>query len=318
MFEVVVTDRTEDAEGIAVFELAHPEGLPLPAFSAGSHVDVAVPTGLVRQYSLCNGPHERHRYVIGVLRETQSRGGSRAMHERVKVGDRISISEPRNLFRLREDARRTLLFAGGIGITPIASMAEHLAATGADFELRYCARSASRAALARRLAQSSFSNRVFTHFDDDGADARLPATSLLEHPVADTHLYVCGPPGFIDFLFGVARQAGWAPDALHREYFSSSGVGGTASDTGFRVRLARSGRTVDVPHDMSIAAALAASGVPVPLSCEAGVCGTCLTGVLEGEPDHRDFFLTDAEHAANDRMTLCCSRSRSPLLVLDL
>lgn len=178
MIEVVVTSRRTEAQDICSYELASVDGSPLPAFSAGAHIDVHLPDGLIRQYSLCNHPQERHRYVIGVLNDPASRGGSRSLHAHVHAGTRLSISAPRNLFPLAHEARRSLLFAGGIGITPILCMAERLAHTGADFELHYCARARERAAFVQRLKASPFAERVFLHFDEQ-PDTALHAAEVL-------------------------------------------------------------------------------------------------------------------------------------------
>ncbi|ROM83139.1 oxidoreductase [Pseudomonas brassicacearum] len=317
MIDVVVTRKHREAEGIYSFELAAVDHRPLPAFSAGSHIDVHLPNGLVRQYSLCNHPKECHRYLLGVLLDPASRGGSQAMHEQVQEGSRLSISEPRNLFPLEHGAGYSLLFAGGIGITPILCMAERLAQSGAAFELHYCGRSAERMAFIEYIRHSSFAHRVHFHVDD-GADAqRLSAARVLSAPTRDRHLYVCGPNGFMEHVLGTARGQGWTEAQLHREYFAAAVVPANESG-GFEVQLTSTGQCLQVPADRSVAQVLLDAGIDIPLSCEQGICGTCLTRVLEGEPEHRDMFLTDAERARNDQFTPCCSRARSARLVLDL
>ncbi len=316
MISVRVAACRQEALDIIGIELVRDDGAPLPAFSAGSHIDLHLPGGLVRQYSLCNHPDEFHRYQIGVLKDPASRGGSAAVHA-LTEGARLQISEPRNLFPLVHEARRSLLFAGGIGITPILCMAERLANLGADFELHYCARSVERAAFVDRLRQGSFSDRVHFHFDDRKGGEPLDASALLSEPAEGTHLYVCGPGGFMDHVLGTAKAQGWDEANLHREYFSAAPTS-QADDGSFEVQLSSSGRVLQVPADQSVAQVLEAAGVIVPLSCEQGICGTCLTRVLEGEPDHRDLFMTEAEQAANDQFTPCCSRSKSTRLVLDL
>ncbi|WP_416425098.1 PDR/VanB family oxidoreductase [Pseudomonas sp. App30] len=317
MLEVIVTCKRTEAEGICSFELASADGHPLPAFSAGSHVDVHVPGGAVRQYSLCNSPAESHHYLIGVLLDPASRGGSKAMHERVEEGTRLVISEPRNLFALAHGAQRSLLFAGGIGITPILCMATRLAQIGEPFELHYCGRSAERVAFIETIRASAFSGHVHFHFDDGPPEQKLDAAAVLAGFGARDHLYVCGPGGFMEFVLGAARTAGWQEQNLHREYFAAAPTV-KADDGSFEVQLASSGRCLQVPADRSVAEVLNEAGIDIPLSCEQGICGTCVTRVLEGTPDHRDMFLTQAEQALNDQFTPCCSRSRSPRLVLDL
>lgn len=316
MIEVVVTSRNTEAQGICSYELTCAQGNPLPAFSAGAHIDVHLPGGLVRQYSLCNHPQERHRYLIGVLKDEASRGGSHSLHEQVMQGQCLHISEPRNLFALVPHAQRSLLFAGGIGITPILCMAEQLAADGADFELHYCARSSERAAFVQRLKNSPFADRVHLHFDEQ-AETRLDAAKVLAQPQAGQHLYVCGPAGFMQHVLQSAAAQGWPDAQLHREYFAAAPVD-TSADGVFSVRLASSGQVYEVPADKSVVQVLQSHGVEVAISCEQGVCGTCLTGVLEGVPEHRDMYLTEQEQAANDQFTPCCSRAKSALLVLDL
>ena len=313
---VRVARKTLEATDVCSFELLHAEGQTLPAFSAGSHIDVHVGAGLTRQYSLCNDPSESHRYLIAVLRDAKSRGGSKAMHE-LQVSDLLTVSTPRNHFPLAHEAKRSLLLAGGIGVTPILCMAERLAVTGADFEMHYSTRSRDRTAFLDRIAQSSFSSRVHLHFDDGDETQKLQVAALLGTPRPGTHLYVCGPKGFMDAVLNAARSAGWPEDQLHCEFFSAEPVKSDRDDS-FKVKLASSGRVVVVPKDKTIIQALADAGIEVQTSCEQGVCGTCLTRVLEGEPDHRDMYLTPAEQATNAQFLPCCSRSRTPTLVLDL
>jgi vanillate O-demethylase ferredoxin subunit len=317
MIAVRVLRKTVEAEGIVSFELAAEDGHPLPAFSAGSHVDVQVADGLTRQYSLCNDSGETHRYLIGVLREPASRGGSTAMHDRVQAGDVIQISAPKNHFALAHEAQSHLLLAGGIGITPILCMAERLAQTGADFELHYCTRSPTRTAFAERIRGSTFADRVRFHHDDGDASQKIDIAALLAQPKPGQHVYVCGPKGFMDAVLGTARANGWPESQLHFEFFSAD-VAPRDADEAFDVKLASSGRVVRIPKGMTVLNALADAGVIVPSSCEQGVCGTCITRVIEGVPDHRDMYFTPEEQAANAEFTPCCSRSKTPLLVLDL
>ena len=312
----VVSKRVEAAD-ICTFELADPMGNPLPGFSAGSHIDVHIGNGLVRQYSLCNDPRETHRYLIGVLRVPASRGGSASMHDDVQEGDMLEIGEPRNHFQLAHGARRSILLAGGIGITPILCMAERLANIGADFELHYCTRSAERTAFLERIRQSSFASRVRFHFGDGPAEQQLDLDSVLQGPAGGAHLYVCGPKGFMDSVLGAARRKGWPEQQLHREFFSSD-VKPAADDREFDVRIASTGKTYRIASDQTVVAALARHGIDIPTSCGQGVCGTCLTRVIEGDPDHRDSYQTDAERVRNDQFTPCCSRAKSPVLILDI
>ncbi len=287
----------------------------LPEFSAGSHIDLHLPGGLIRQYSLCNHPSERYYYRIGVLRDPNSRGGSQAVHDLVREGDVVSISIPRNHFQLTP-ASRYLLFAGGIGVTPIVCMADVLSRKGSDFTFHYCVRSADRMAFAKRIKDPSFRNNVRLHFDDEPLQQRLRIEEILAEECVDTHLYVCGPTGFISWIIDAAKCAGWSSDRLHFEHFTPAVAAGNAAS--FEVELASNGRILLVPAEKTVAKVLHENGINLPVSCEAGVCGTCLTRVLAGEPDHRDIYLTEEERAQNDQFTPCCSRSLSSRLVLDL
>ncbi len=312
--QVKVLRRREEAEGIASYELARADGQPLPPFSAGSHIDVHLPGGLVRQYSLCNDPHEAAHYRIGVLRDAASRGGSIAMHEQVHEGDVISISEPRNHFPLHA-APHSLLLAGGIGITPLMCMAQRLAAIGASFELHASNRSRARSAFLDEL--KSFGERFHLHLDDGEASQKLDLPAVLKAAPAGSRIYVCGPTGYIDFVVATAKAQGWPADQLHLEYFGAAPQD-TTGDREFEVRIASTGQSYRIPADQTVTAALQAQGVDIIVSCEQGVCGTCITRVLEGECDHRDMYFTDEEKAKGDQFTPCCSRAKSSVLVLDL
>lgn len=312
-----VARKTVEALDICSFELVAVDGTPLPAFTAGSHIDVHLPGGLTRPYSLCNDPAQTQRYRIGVLHDPASRGGSRALHAAVHEGDVLEISPPKNHFSLAPAARRSLLLAGGIGITPLLAMARTLSAQGAPFAMHYCTRTEARMAFRGEIAGAAFARDVHLHFDDGSSAQKLSLSDLLEEPQPGIPLYVCGPSGFMDAVLQTARASGWPEDQLHCEFFSAN-VGPSSSDASFEVKLARSGRVVRIAADQTVAKALALAGVDIPLSCEQGVCGTCLTRVLEGEPDHKDMYLTPEEQAANEQFTPCCSRSKSALLVLDL
>lgn len=315
--KVRIAKRFNEATDICTFELVDVKGGLLPVFTAGSHIDVYLPNGITRQYSLFNDPSERHRYLIAVLNAEDSRGGSKTMHERMKEGDTLSISAPRNHFPLARQAKRSLLLAGGIGVTPILCMAERLMTEGAEFEMHYCSRSIDRTAFVERIQSSAFGPKVQFHFDDGAPDQKLDLATVLAPDLTDTQLYVCGPKGFMDAVLSIARDKGWSEEDLHYEFFSARPVD-TDNDSSFEVKLARSGRIVSIPKDKTIVQALAEVGIELPTSCEQGVCGACITRVLEGEPDHRDLYLTPDEQARNDQFTPCCSRAKSKLLVLDL
>jgi vanillate monooxygenase ferredoxin subunit len=313
---VKVLRKKQEALDIASFELVKPDGSALPGFSAGSHIDVQVPGGLTRQYSLCNDAAEQHRYRIAVLRDPASRGGSTGMHDALKEGDTLQISEPRNHFPLVH-AERTLLFAGGIGVTPLLSMAQRLAHIGADFRMHYCTRSAERTAFRDEIAASAYADRVDFHHDDGDAAQKLQLEQVIAKPQAGTHLYVCGPTGFIDWVVKTADRLGWPKDQVHLEYFGAAPQD-TAGDRAFQVKIASSGETYEVGASETVVQALQKHGIEILTSCEQGVCGTCITRVLQGECDHRDLYFTDDEKAQNDQFTPCCSRAKSAVLVLDL
>ena len=234
----------------------------------------------------------------------------------MQAGARLRISAPRNLFPLAEGAQRSLLFAGGIGITPILCMAEQLSHSGHDFELHYCARSSERAAFVERIRNAPFADRLFVHFDEQPETA-LDIARVLGNPQEDVHLYVCGPGGFMQHVLDSAKGLGWQEANLHREYFAAAPVD-ASNDGSFSVQVGSTGQVFEVPADQTVVQVLEQHGIEIAMSCEQGICGTCLTRVLQGTPDHRDMFLTEEEQALNEQFTPCCSRSKSPLLVLDI
>lgn len=317
LLRVRVAGRRTEAQDICSLELVPVDGTMLPTFTAGAHVDVHLPGGLVRQYSLCNRPGETHRYQIGVLRDAGSRGGSQAVHDALHEGTELAISAPRNLFPLSEAAPHHLLLAGGIGITPLLAMAEHLSAQGTSFALHHCTRSRERTPFVARIAASAYASQVQHHFDDSGKAQQLDLPATLAQAPAGTHLYVCGPTGFMDAVLNAGRAAGWPEERLHREYFAAAPLD-TTNTGGFELEIASTGRVIPVRADQTALAALLEAGLDIPMSCEQGVCGTCLTGVKAGTPDHRDQYLTEEEREACDQFLPCCSRASSPRLVLDL
>lgn len=313
-FAVYVAERRKVAQDIVSLKLVRADGQQLPPFSAGAHVDVSLPNGFVRQYSLCNGPGEYDHYEIAVLRALSSRGGSVYINEKVSVGDKLMISEPRNTFPLTH-RDRTILVAGGIGVTPLLSMAKHLAVAGSDFTLHYCARSAAQAAFCADLRGTSFASRVHFHFDDGAPDQRLDLMQALGAPLPGVDVYLCGPTGFIEFVQGGAMKAGFQPSQIHVEHFSPQ-LQTNASDQPFTIEIASTGQKVFVAADQTAVQALAAAGIDVLTSCEQGFCGTCVTQVLSGLCDHRDICLSAEER--EKAFTPCCSRAITPHLVIDL
>lgn len=317
-FTVKVACKTRGAQEVCILELQRDDGGVLPSYTPGAHIDVHLPNGLVRQYSLTRFRKDPASYQIAVLREPDSRGGSLAVHESLNLGDTLQISAPRNLFPLAANAEQALLLAGGIGITPILCMADYLASEGRVFQLHYCGRSVERMAFLSELQDAGFSESVFIHTDDGPAEQRPAIEDWLRRASSGCHVYVCGPSGFIDAVIGATDRLGWSPDRVHLERFSNADSTLRAADGSFEVQLASSGRVIQVGAEESVAHALARHGVVIDMSCEQGICGTCLTGVLEGLPEHRDVYLSDDEKAANTQFTPCCSRSRSNRLVLDL
>ncbi|MDB5951475.1 MAG: oxidoreductase/oxygenase, vanB family [Massilia sp.] len=315
--EVQVKRAAHEASDIKLFELGYADGSRLPPFEPGSHIDVHVADGILRQYSLCNGPDDTCSYLIAVKKEAASRGGSLGMHERIKVGDTLTISVPRNNFALSPHAARHLLIGAGIGITPLLSMGRHLMATGSQFELHYFSRSVGHAAFHALLSSPEFAGKVVFHLGLDPDGVRAALQTLLAQRTPDAHLYLCGPGPFMDQVRAQAAAA-WPDDAVHLEYFAADQSLLAAPTEGFEVTLARSGRTYAVPESESIVEVLARHGIEVPVSCEQGVCGTCITNVLEGVPDHRDMFLSESEKKSCKQMALCVSRALTPKLVLDL
>lgn len=306
----------DEAVDIKSFELASGEGQILPSYQSGSHIDVHV-GGVIRQYSLCDAPGVRDFYTVAVKRELESRGGSRAMHEQIQVGDEIVVSHPRNNFPLDDAAQHTLLLAGGIGITPILGMARHLKAKRAPFHLQYFSRSIEHTAFHADLSRKDWANEVSFHYALDPVALKAYLRKTLWHRIEGSHLYLCGPRPFMELVQDVAA-ATWAPEFVHVEYFSADPQALAGPQTEFEVRLERSAKTCRVREGVSIAQAIQEIGVAIPTSCEQGVCGTCLTGVLAGIPDHRDAYLTSEERACNDKMLPCVSRSLTASITLDL
>ncbi len=317
LLQLRVAAKRPAAQGIVELTLEPLPGQSLPAFTAGSHLDLHLPGGLVRPYSLSNDPAETHRYVLGVLREETSRGGSAAVHDALQVGQTLAASQPRNHFALQPTPAPKLLLAGGIGITPVLSMARQLVREGRPFQLIYAGRSRERMAFIDELGTGALAAHTRVHAAD--AQGPLDLGALLEAQPQGTELYVCGPLGFMDAVFEAATQRGWDAALLYRELFGAAPVAAPeGGDSAFEIEIAGSGQIVPVPVGCTAAKALQDAGLPLYTSCEQGVCGTCLTRVLSGTPDHRDQYLTPEEQAANDQFLPCCSRARCARLVVEL
>ncbi len=307
-----IVGKRELATGIFGFDLAAPDGSDLPPFTAGAHVRIWTPAGLLRKYSLCGDPSDRGSYAIAVKREPCGRGGSASMADSARVGDDLSVSIPHNDFPLVKSPAGCVLIAGGIGITPIMSMIRHLKATGGRFKLYYCTRSPAHTAFLDELVRPHFRGQVTIHHDAGDADKALDLWPVLEHPTGE-HVYCCGPRGMMEAVRGMTGH--WPASAVHFEAFSEPEEQTRGGDLPFRVKLSRTGSIVDVPVGITILEALRAAGHVVPSSCESGTCGTCKTRVLGGIPDHRDLVL--AEHERADHVMVCVSRALSEELVID-
>ena len=305
-----IAASVDAANGIRLFELRAPGGGKLPEFTAGSHLLLRVPNGMLRKYSLCNDPAERDRYVIAVLREPNGRGGSVSFVDQVKDGDEVMTASPRNDFPLVASPAGHTFVAGGIGITPIMSMIRHLKSTGGKFKLYYCTRSKDVTAFRDELSAPEFRGQVVIHHDGGNLDKALDLWPALQLPKG--HLYCCGPRGLMDSVRDMAGH--WTATAVHFEAFSEAEAH-KKTDTAFQVELRQSGTVVDVPADKTILESIRAAGHNAPSSCESGTCGTCKTGLIEGEADHRDLVLLDNERAGH--IMICVSRAKTPRLVID-
>ncbi|MBC9725115.1 PDR/VanB family oxidoreductase [Streptomyces sp. TRM68367] len=316
MFTVTVTDTHDETDSIKVLRLVRPDGAALVPYPAGAHIDVTGPTGITRPYSLCGPPHDTGAYTIAVKRETNSRGGSQALHDKTEPGTRLTIGAPRQLFGLAPDAARHHLVAAGIGITPLLAMAYELHGRGAEFTLHYVARSPEEAAFAALLEESAFAERVVRHFGLGRQSSRAALATVLAGLGEDTHVYTCGPHDFMAYVREVAARA-LPEDQIHSELFQADTRQDTAVDAPFEVEL-DTGEVYPVPPGRSIAEVLEENGVPLETSCREGICGTCVLRVIEGEPDHRDDCLSAKEKAAGDQIAACVSRARSSRLVVEL
>lgn len=317
-FAVRINAIREEAEGIRSFEFVSLDGADLPPFTAGAHLHVHLDKKISRQYSLCNDPAERHRYVVAVLREEGGRGGSRLMHDSLKEGQELWISGPENHFPLADlGVNFHLLLAGGIGVTPMMAMIEELERQRQDYLMHYCTRSPERTAFLERLAPRIEQGKVVLYHDGgDPARGLDVADALAEHRIG-MHLYACGPAGFLQAVN--SSVGAWPPHAVHQEYFTAREM--TEEEKAwdakaFQVKIASTGAVIDVPAGRSIVDVLRDHGIDVQTDCQEGYCGTCITHYVEGDPVHRDTVLNDSDR--EDYVMLCCARSRSDLLVLDL
>ena len=310
---VRVAQVTEETEDIRTLRLEKLDGSPFTPFQAGAHIDVIGPTGVLRQYSLASSPRESSSITIAVKLEPEGRGGSAAMHE-VRVGDHIKIGKPRNLIAIAEDADQHLLIAGGIGVTPLLAMAYELYTWGADFQLHYFTRSREEMAFADLLEERvEFRDRVHMHVGVPRQDRPSLLESMASEVSSTTHVYTCGPEGFMDQVRGAFFPA-VGDENVHIEHFTGSEVD-KSDDSAFTVEL-DSGEAFEIPADKSILAVLEDNGIEVFKSCEEGICGSCVSGLLEGTAEHRDNCLSDADRAS--QIAICVSRATSERIVIEL
>lgn len=316
---VQVQSIRNEAENILSYELVDPGGAQLPDFQPGAHVDVHLKAGLIRQFSLCNPPWILASYRIAVLLETHSKGGSEFMHRQVKIGDFLKISRPKCNFKLSSNAGRHVFIAGGIGITPILCMVHYLERQQSNYVLHYCTRTIEKTAFREEIENLVKYGEVQFHFDggDPSNGLDIHKTLVVQEP--GSHLYYCGPGGLMQAVSDASAH--WQPGTVHFEYFTSESLPvkdkeAFAANREFQVRLAKSNALYTVPVDKSIVEVLRENDIWVDTSCEEGICGTCLTRYLEGEPEHRDMILDQDDH--QDYVLICCARSKTPELVLDL
>jgi len=310
--KVRVASRRMLTESTVFIELVS-DSETLPGFNAGAHIELKLGAELSRQYSLCNPSMAPSAYQLAVYIDPDSKGGSKAVGE-LNLGDELEIEPPRNHFELVEGSAYRLL-AAGIGITPIWAMAQQLHAQGKAFEMHYRTKRADLTAFGPEIAQAPFSAQVRHSYSEQES---IDMSALVASPKPGEQLYVCGPQRFIDPVLSAAKAAGWNDSAVHREYFSADIKASENPLHLFKVRVASTGDEYEIPPDRSIAEVLDEAGHFVPLSCEEGVCGTCMVPLLEGEAEHRDLYMTAEEQAAGDMITLCCSRAKSDLLVIDV
>ena len=310
---VRVTRAEKIAEGIHLFEMRPKDGGELPAFTAGSHINLRLPNGLVRKYSLCSDPAERDHYRIAVKREDNGRGGSIYLIDNTREGDEWLISAPDNAFALPQRGDNFIFIAGGIGITPFIAMIHALKHDPAKkFKLYYCSRTPEMTAFREELSTPEYKGKVVIHYDNGDPEKALDLWPIVEERKNREHLYCCGPRGLMEAVRDATGH--WSPTAIHFEAFSEADAR-RPDDKPFKVKLAKSGVTIDVPAGTTIMEAMRAAGHEVPSSCESGTCGTCRTRLLEGEADHRDLVLTEAERGS--QIMICVSRAKTPELVID-
>src|SRR5450830_345648 len=321
IMKLIVDKITDETGDIRSFRLVSPDSAALPQYEPGAHIDVTGPTGVMRQYSLCGPLDDVHAYTIAVKKEVASRGGSAALHDAVQTGTLMEVGLPRNLLALDDQASAYVMFGADIGVTPLLSMAYRLLAKGEQFTLHYFVRAREHAAFADLLDAPPFAGKVRFHYGVLPADLTHYLQACLDAAPAHAHVYTCGPAPFMDAV--VASAARNRPEeTIHLEHFQAAvpvaAAAGASGDAAFEIKLASSGKVLQIPIGIPIVDILSQNGIDIDTSCREGICGTCVVPLLEGEPDHRDNCLSKKEKAANDQICTCVSRARSGMLVLDL
>ncbi|WLP88726.1 PDR/VanB family oxidoreductase [Gordonia sp. NB41Y] len=312
LIDVVVSRIVQETPTVKTFYLTKPDGTSIGAYTPGAHIDVVGPTAITRQYSLCSAPDGREPFAVAIKREENSRGGSAALHD-VAEGDALQISEPRNLLEIDSSAAHHVLIAAGIGITPMLSMARHLDVAGGSFELHYFARSEQEAAFLP-LLRDRCPDKLHAHLGvGRDSQSQLVGDALIAAP-SGSHVYVCGPEGFMDKMVAVAEQ--YVPaEAVHIENFHAAEQPDASANSAFEVEL--DGEVYEIPADKSIVDVLNENGCDVDTSCQEGICGTCIMSVLSGTPEHRDNVLSKSEKDSGEVIATCVSRSQGERMVLD-
>ena len=312
MLPLLVMRNDKIADGIHILEFRDAGRQPLPEFSAGAHIAIQAPNGLLRKYSLCNDPAERDRYLVAIKREANGRGGSCNLIDNTKAGDELMVAPPVNDFGLPPRAQDFLFIAGGIGITPIMAMIREVLRQGKRFRLFYCSRSPETTAFLDELSAPEFKDQVTIHYDQGDPARSLDLKPVLAERKNREHLYSCGPRPLMEAVRAMTDH--WSSTAVHFEAFSEAETH-KPTDKPFKLRLARSGEVLDVPTTKTILEVLRDRGLEVPSSCETGTCGTCRTKLVAGEADHRDLVL--AEHERADTIMICVSRAKSDEITID-
>lgn len=317
MLTLRVRSVTYEAEGILSFDLVDPQGATLPPFEAGAHIDIKTPGGLSRRYSLCNAPGNVDHYRIAVLHAPNSRGGSRAMHERVRPGDLLEVSGPHNFFSLNLRADHTLLLAGGIGITPLMAMMKQLEQLGKSYELHYCTQTPQRTAFMHQLTSQVAVGRVHIHHDHGDPSRSLDIAGLLKTHQPGSQVYFCGPTGFMKAVEAATEH--WPREAVHCEYFGAEPLPTPVNHSGgksLEIQLNKSQRTIMVDPVQTILQALREAQVACESSCESGLCGACKVDYSAGEIEHNDYVLNEQERKS--QVLICCARVLQGPVVLEL